>query len=269
MFGDTSSKAFCKRSCAGCMSDVWKAPPVFNSLACKAPFFSTIDFNSSTAASVPAQAKPFGKSEFATRQTEPDPAVFSASLQQASNTDWSRPATESMACLPTWAASCMASPRSFTRRRPSSKLKTPAAHRAVYSPKERPATHCGRSAASARSLRSLEMPARPPTNMAGWQYFVSASFSSGPLRQSSNRSYPRIGFAFASMSLTSGISFTPSSILTYWEPWPGNKSASGKGGAAGTADGAGAAAGAGAAGAAVGLALGSAYSLRLFTMPSS
>mmetsp|Transcript_39494 Transcript_39494/g.105982 ORF Transcript_39494/g.105982 Transcript_39494/m.105982 type:complete len:230 (-) Transcript_39494:14-703(-) len=117
----------------------------------------------------------------------------------------------------------MASPRTFTSRRPSSKLMTPAAQRAVYSPKDRPAMTEQRSTASALSARSFSTPARPPMNIAGWQYLVSSSFSSGPLRQSSRTSQPSISLDFCNMSFTFGMSFTSANILTYWEPWPGNR----------------------------------------------
>mmetsp|Transcript_29069 Transcript_29069/g.44717 ORF Transcript_29069/g.44717 Transcript_29069/m.44717 type:complete len:207 (-) Transcript_29069:147-767(-) len=132
------------------------------------------------------------------------------------------------------AASCMASPRTFTIFRPVSKSKTPATVSATYSPKESPATAWQRSIRSGLVPRNFSMAARPPTYMAGWQNFVCSSLDSGPLMQRSSRSQPRIFSAVASISFTAGRSFTLLSIFTYCEPWPGNMRPTGSGGSAGT-----------------------------------
>mmetsp|Transcript_84822 Transcript_84822/g.189540 ORF Transcript_84822/g.189540 Transcript_84822/m.189540 type:complete len:225 (-) Transcript_84822:598-1272(-) len=182
-----------------------------------------------TASSVPAQEKPLGKSSLAIWQTAEPPSFFRASPQSSSSLGLSRPATESMACLLEVAAACMASPRSFTNFRPSSKEKTPAAQSAVYSPSERPAVTMKRSAASFFSPRSFSTPAIPAMNMQGWQNFVSSSFDSGPWRQSSSTSQPRIDFAVARYSLTLGMSCTEVIIFTYCEPWPGKSRPMGNG----------------------------------------
>mmetsp|Transcript_69320 Transcript_69320/g.215205 ORF Transcript_69320/g.215205 Transcript_69320/m.215205 type:complete len:202 (-) Transcript_69320:551-1156(-) len=147
------------------------------------------------------------------------------------------PATESMACLHEPAASSMASPRSLTSAKPSSKEKTPAAQRAVYSPSDRPAVTLKRRAASSRSLSLsafiFSSPARPAMNIAGWQFLVCSSLSSGPLRHNSAMSKPRISFAFSSISLTAGMSLVVESIFTYCEPWPGKSRPMGSGFSAG------------------------------------
>mmetsp|Transcript_74678 Transcript_74678/g.165161 ORF Transcript_74678/g.165161 Transcript_74678/m.165161 type:complete len:207 (+) Transcript_74678:459-1079(+) len=202
-------------SFAGAMSSVWKPPDVFNTFACKAPAFSAKSLSFRTAFSVPAQENPLGKSSFAILHTAPLPSSAWASLHNCSNLGFSMPATESMACLPTAAASCMACPRMLTSLRPSSNSKTPAWHRAVYSPRERPAETWQRVTASSRSPRSFSTPARPAMNIAGWQNFVSSSLDSGPDRQSSNTSQPRIVFALESISTTLGMSLTVESIFTY------------------------------------------------------
>mmetsp|Transcript_18838 Transcript_18838/g.59877 ORF Transcript_18838/g.59877 Transcript_18838/m.59877 type:complete len:240 (-) Transcript_18838:483-1202(-) len=188
MFGRVSSSAADSFSCAGFIRGVWKAPAVLRILACRAPAFSAIVLSSLMAFSVPPTAKPFGKRRFAIWQTLPLPSLAAASLQSPSNFSLSTPATESMRCLPTAAASCMASPRSLTRRKPSSKVITPAAHRAVYSPRERPAMTEALVTTSSLSARNFSIPARPPTKSAGWQYLVSSSLSSGPFRQISRMS---------------------------------------------------------------------------------
>mmetsp|Transcript_89560 Transcript_89560/g.252406 ORF Transcript_89560/g.252406 Transcript_89560/m.252406 type:complete len:287 (+) Transcript_89560:200-1060(+) len=224
MDGSSASSAAPSLSAAGCMSEVWKAPEVFTNFAESAPASSANAFSVVTASAVPAQEKPAGKSTLAMTQTAPGPSRFAASAHRPSTFSFGRPATDSISCLLTEAASCIASPRSFTSDRPSSKVNTPAAHRAVYSPRDKPAMHCARVTASSRSMRSFSRAARPATNITGWQFFVSASRSSGPLRHSSSTSQPRTAFALASNSRTGGRSFTPSNIFRYCEPWPGKSS---------------------------------------------
>mmetsp|Transcript_109944 Transcript_109944/g.164459 ORF Transcript_109944/g.164459 Transcript_109944/m.164459 type:complete len:214 (-) Transcript_109944:464-1105(-) len=188
MFGSVSSKAAASLSCAGFMSGVWKAPAVFRTLACRAPAFSAESLRKLMAFSVPPTEKPPGKRQLAIWQTASPPSFWAAATQSGWSLSFSSPATESMACLPMSAASCMASPRSFTSFSPSSKVMTPAAQSAVYSPSERPAMTEARVTASGFSSLSFSMPARPPMNIAGWQYFVSSSLDSGPLRQMSRMS---------------------------------------------------------------------------------
>mmetsp|Transcript_50146 Transcript_50146/g.114005 ORF Transcript_50146/g.114005 Transcript_50146/m.114005 type:complete len:327 (-) Transcript_50146:499-1479(-) len=236
IFGNMSSSALPTFSCAGFIREVWKAPEVFNTFACKAPALSANSLSLVIAARVPATEKPLGKSSLAIPQTAEPPSAFAASLQSSSSLGLSRPATESIACLLMLAASFMASPRSFTSFSPSSKLKTPAAQRAVYSPNERPAMTWQRVTASSRSVRSFSTPARPAMNIAGWQFCVSSSLSSGPSKHNFNKSKPRMVFALASMSWTGARSLQVDIIFTYWEPWPGKRRPMGKG----FADGAGA-----------------------------
>mmetsp|Transcript_106105 Transcript_106105/g.228577 ORF Transcript_106105/g.228577 Transcript_106105/m.228577 type:complete len:358 (+) Transcript_106105:71-1144(+) len=230
--GRSSSSALLSFTLAGPIRAVWKPPEVFSTLAWSAPALSARSLSVRIAASVPAQEKPFGKSSLAIWQTASPPSFRAASRQHRSSVALSRPATDSMACLPTAAASCMDSPRSLTSLRPSSKEKTPAAVRAVYSPSDRPAHTWKRVAASSLSARSFSMPAMPAMNIAGWQNLVSSSFSSGPLRQSSRMSNPRMDLAFTSISCTAGMSFTVDIIFTYCEPCPGKSRPTGIGGSA-------------------------------------
>mmetsp|Transcript_173458 Transcript_173458/g.421906 ORF Transcript_173458/g.421906 Transcript_173458/m.421906 type:complete len:240 (+) Transcript_173458:376-1095(+) len=188
MFGKVSSKAADSFSAAGFIKGVWKAPAVFRTFACKAPAFSAMVLSSLMAFSVPPTEKPPGKRQFAIWQTAPEPSFLAASTQRGWSLSFSSPATESINCLPRPAASCIASPRSFTSFRPSSKDMTPAAQSAVYSPSERPAMTEARFTASAFSSLSFSRPASPPMNMAGWQYLVSSSLSSGPFKQMSRMS---------------------------------------------------------------------------------
>mmetsp|Transcript_1313 Transcript_1313/g.2718 ORF Transcript_1313/g.2718 Transcript_1313/m.2718 type:complete len:204 (+) Transcript_1313:364-975(+) len=183
----TSLSAARSFSFAGSMSFVWKPPEVFSSLACRQPsVFWAFAMSFSIALCVPAQEKPFGKRKFAIWQTSLGPEM--QSLQSFDRVSWSRPATESMLWGEASAASCMASPRSFTSLSPVSKVKTPATVSAAYSPRERPATPWQRSMRSGLSFRSFSMPARPPTYIAGWQCFVISSLDSGPFMQSSSKS---------------------------------------------------------------------------------
>mmetsp|Transcript_127326 Transcript_127326/g.354469 ORF Transcript_127326/g.354469 Transcript_127326/m.354469 type:complete len:205 (+) Transcript_127326:458-1072(+) len=183
-----------------------------------APAFSAASLSLVMAGVVPEQEKPLGKRMLAIWQTSPPVAC---SIQSFSRACCSRPATETMDWGLLFAACAMASPRTLTSFMPSSKVKTPAVQRAVYSPKERPATHPGRSTASGRSFLSFSRPAMPARNMAGWQKLVSSSTSSGPLRQRSSKSLPVTDRAMAMYSLTFSSSFRPWSIFTYCEPWPG------------------------------------------------
>mmetsp|Transcript_97661 Transcript_97661/g.285076 ORF Transcript_97661/g.285076 Transcript_97661/m.285076 type:complete len:330 (-) Transcript_97661:539-1528(-) len=226
-----SSSALESSSCAGCMSLVWKAPPALMVRACRAFALTANSQSFVTAGFEPAHVKPEGKRKFATLHSAlGDGSDSLACSQSLSTLARSRPATEHMAWGTRSVAACMASPRICTSRRPSSKLSTPAAQTAVYSPRERPATACGRSYTSAFVSFSFSLAARPAMNMMGWQYLVSLSFSSGPFSASSSGSQPRISLAFTSIALTIGSSMTSLSIPTYCEPWPGKSSAAGKGG---------------------------------------
>mmetsp|Transcript_73874 Transcript_73874/g.196313 ORF Transcript_73874/g.196313 Transcript_73874/m.196313 type:complete len:246 (-) Transcript_73874:568-1305(-) len=218
IFGISSLSAFSNFSFAGSISEVWKAPDVFSSFACIAPAFSAASFSLVMAGVVPEHEKPLGKRTLAIWHTSPP---LACSAQSFSSACCSRPATESMDCGRLLAASCIASPRTFTSCMPSSNVKTPAVQRAVYSPSERPATHPGRSTASGRDCLSFTRPAMPARNMAGWQMLVSSSVSSGPSMQIGSKSLPNTDFAIARYSFTSGLSFRPDSIFTYCEPWPG------------------------------------------------
>mmetsp|Transcript_93338 Transcript_93338/g.207650 ORF Transcript_93338/g.207650 Transcript_93338/m.207650 type:complete len:226 (+) Transcript_93338:647-1324(+) len=139
-----------------------------------------------------------------------------------------------MLCLEASDASIIASPRNFTTFMPNSKSKTPATVRAVYSPRESPATACMRVVVSGLSCLSFSTPAKPPTYMAGWQYCVISSLDSGPFRQRSSKSKPRISCALTNISFTAGMSFTAESIFTYCDPWPGKRRATGRLGRVGT-----------------------------------
>mmetsp|Transcript_36323 Transcript_36323/g.108594 ORF Transcript_36323/g.108594 Transcript_36323/m.108594 type:complete len:246 (+) Transcript_36323:371-1108(+) len=221
MLGRSLFSASSSFALAGSIRAVWKAPDVFSNFACMAPAFSVASLSLLIALCVPAQEKPLGKRMLAIWQTSPP---FACSAQSFSRTCCSRPATESIACGLDFAASAMAVPRTFTSSMPSSKVMTPAAQRAVYSPSERPATQPGRSTASGRVCFSFSRPAIPARNMAGWQTLVSSSLSSGPSRQISMTSKPRMDLALAIISLTCTLSLRPESIFTYCEPWPGKRS---------------------------------------------
>mmetsp|Transcript_6897 Transcript_6897/g.18547 ORF Transcript_6897/g.18547 Transcript_6897/m.18547 type:complete len:242 (-) Transcript_6897:670-1395(-) len=205
------------------MSRVWKPPPALISRACRA-FAAVASLQSSvTATFVPPHVKPAMKRKLATWQVAlGDGSSFAACSQSWSTIARSRPATEHIACGSISVAICIASARIFTSLRPSSKSNTPAATMAVYSPRDSPATACGRATTSGLVSRSRSMAARPAMNISGWQYLVSASFSSGPSKATANGSQPRMLLAFSSMTLTAGLSATLFSMPTYWEPCPGN-----------------------------------------------
>mmetsp|Transcript_36371 Transcript_36371/g.82732 ORF Transcript_36371/g.82732 Transcript_36371/m.82732 type:complete len:252 (-) Transcript_36371:95-850(-) len=224
--------ALLSSSCAGFINGVWKAPPALMTRACNARAFVASSQSLSTHFLLPAHVKPAGKSTLAIWQTGSltDVSAALASLQSFSSVGRSRPATEHMHWAAASVAPCMASARSFTSFRASSNSSTPAAQQAVYSPRLRPATACGRSTASFLVSRMTSTAAMPATNIAGWQYFVSLSLFSGPLRQSSLTSQPRTFSAVASISLTAGRFTQSLSMPTYCEPWPGKSSATGSAG---------------------------------------
>mmetsp|Transcript_73883 Transcript_73883/g.196343 ORF Transcript_73883/g.196343 Transcript_73883/m.196343 type:complete len:239 (+) Transcript_73883:18-734(+) len=182
ILGSASMRAFSNLALAGFMNSVWKAPEVFRTFACKQPgSLSAFCCSRSTAGLLPAQEKPRGKRKFATVQMSV-PLVFD-SWQSLLRVSRSSPAMETIICGEACAASCMASPRNLTSFSPVSKSKTPAAHKAVYSPKDRPATALFRKTTSGLFRFSSSRAARPAMNIAGWQTLVCSSSSSGPLRQ--------------------------------------------------------------------------------------
>mmetsp|Transcript_89016 Transcript_89016/g.265545 ORF Transcript_89016/g.265545 Transcript_89016/m.265545 type:complete len:313 (+) Transcript_89016:360-1298(+) len=213
------------------MSLVWKAPPVLMTRACSAFAFMASSQSFSIAGFVPAHVKPEGKRKFATLHSAFGVGSDSFACSQSLSTfARSRPATEHIVWGTSSAAFCMASPRICTKRRPSSKLSTPAATMAVYSPRDKPAVACGRSYTSGFDSFSFSLAARPAMYIRGWQYLVSLSFCSGPLRASSLGSQPRISLAFSNIALTAGFSSCSLNMPTYCEPWPGKSRAAGTGG---------------------------------------
>mmetsp|Transcript_63861 Transcript_63861/g.195299 ORF Transcript_63861/g.195299 Transcript_63861/m.195299 type:complete len:348 (+) Transcript_63861:156-1199(+) len=220
--GSRSSRALPSLAWAGAILLVWKAPDVLISFACKAFSFCARSRRMVIAFSVPPQEKPRGKRSLAITHTASLPSFLAACAHSWVSLSFSRPAMEHIFCEPTDAASCMYWPRMLTSFSPSSKLNTPAAYSAVYSPSDRPAHAWKRVAWSGLVSLSDSMPAAPARNIAGWQYRVSSSFSSGPWRQRSSRSYPRMALALSHIALTLGLSFKLDIMFLYWEPWPGN-----------------------------------------------
>mmetsp|Transcript_87983 Transcript_87983/g.273336 ORF Transcript_87983/g.273336 Transcript_87983/m.273336 type:complete len:223 (+) Transcript_87983:344-1012(+) len=173
------------------------------------------------AASEPAHVKPLGKSSLAIWQTAP---VFSRTWAQCSSRrGFSTPAIDSVACGGPRATSATASAHTFTSERPVWNPQTPATVSAVNSPMDKPAKAPGRSTASGFCARSFSTAAKPATYTAGRQTPVSSSLDSGPRRQTSSRSKPRIFSASSSISCTFGILAASSIIDTYCDPRPGNR----------------------------------------------
>mmetsp|Transcript_43594 Transcript_43594/g.100853 ORF Transcript_43594/g.100853 Transcript_43594/m.100853 type:complete len:214 (+) Transcript_43594:83-724(+) len=167
MLGNISSRTLPSFSWAVFIRGVWKPPDAFSTLTCRAPALSDRSLSAKMAFSVPPTTKPWGKSCWEIWHTAPPPSLWAASEQSSASLGLSRPATVSVACLVTTAASCMTSPLSFTSFSPSSKERTPAAVRAVYSPSDRPAVACGQRTASSRSPLSFSRPAKPAMYTAG------------------------------------------------------------------------------------------------------
>mmetsp|Transcript_137032 Transcript_137032/g.238188 ORF Transcript_137032/g.238188 Transcript_137032/m.238188 type:complete len:217 (+) Transcript_137032:450-1100(+) len=181
---------------------------------------------------VPATVKPAGKRRLAIWQTGSLPLSAAMAFSQIfSSVGRSNPATEAMLCGRRAVAFCIASARIFTSFKQSPKERMSAAQIAVYSPRLRPATALQRSTCSFLSVAFMSSTAAMPAmNMTGWQYLVSASLESGPFKQSSKTSHPRIFLASASIALTAGRSLTSFNIPTCCEPCPGNMRQTGSGG---------------------------------------
>mmetsp|Transcript_68208 Transcript_68208/g.142541 ORF Transcript_68208/g.142541 Transcript_68208/m.142541 type:complete len:267 (-) Transcript_68208:723-1523(-) len=232
ILGSASSMAFESLSAAGCISGQWKAPPAFTARACSARAAMAFSQSLSMVLLCPAQTKPAGKRTFAIWQTGSwtELSAAFASRQSRSKVDRSRPATDAMPCGARLVASCMASALSCTSLRQSSKSSTPAAQIAVYSPRLRPATACGRSTTSFFDSRNTSTAARPATKRTGWQYFVSDNLASGPLVHNSKTSQPKTDCALESSSFTAGSLEASANMPMYCDPCPGKSMAAGRGG---------------------------------------
>mmetsp|Transcript_96417 Transcript_96417/g.171410 ORF Transcript_96417/g.171410 Transcript_96417/m.171410 type:complete len:217 (+) Transcript_96417:307-957(+) len=211
----TASNSFTRMPRTSAISGVWKAPAKLKMLHCKAVTFALLS-KVSIADKLPPTEKAREKRQQAIWQVSPFPAQL---LQSFSTSSLTRPTTRHMACAldPGRApdiSKSMASALAFSTRSPVSKSKTPAAARALNSPQERPATAWHRSTLSGSSSLSFSRAARFATYIAGWQNFVWASFSAGPLSMMSSRSYPRTFFAVSSISLTVGKSLSERSMPT-------------------------------------------------------
>ena len=98
-------------------------------------------------------------------------------------------------------ASCMYLPRAWSTRRVVSKSRTPAAQRAVHSPRERPAAA---AAGTSQRLRKAAWQAMETVKMAGWQTSERVRASAGPSKQSFLRSKPRTSLALSKRAMISG-----------------------------------------------------------------
>mmetsp|Transcript_134886 Transcript_134886/g.238635 ORF Transcript_134886/g.238635 Transcript_134886/m.238635 type:complete len:243 (-) Transcript_134886:862-1590(-) len=217
---------------AGAMSDVWKAPPVLMTRAWRQRALVASSHILVMASLVPATVNPAGNRRLAIWHTGSLPLSAAMAFSQIfSNVGRSSPATEAMLCGLRAVAFCIASALIFTSFRHSAKGRMSAAQIAVYSPRLRPATALQRSTCSFLSVAFMSSTAAMPAmNITGWQYLVSASLESGPLRQSSKTSQPRIFFASANMLFTAGKSLTSFNMPTFCEPCPGNMRQTGSGG---------------------------------------
>ena len=98
------------------------------------------------------------------------------------------PMTDSMEPLRFIPAAAIARPRRYTNCTASSNRSDPASTSAAYSPRLSPAAATGFTAARRVSFRATSRNAMLVTRIAGCEYCVSASFSSGPEKHSATRS---------------------------------------------------------------------------------
>mmetsp|Transcript_115949 Transcript_115949/g.322899 ORF Transcript_115949/g.322899 Transcript_115949/m.322899 type:complete len:314 (-) Transcript_115949:535-1476(-) len=233
ILASTAFRAARSLSLADSMSGVWKAPEpaAFSSWACLQPSVVRTRWRSlSTAAAEPAHVNPQGKSRCVTWQTSPGSSRDAS--QSRSRVSRSRPATVSVRWGEASAASCMASPRTFTISRHVWKSKTPAKVKAAYSPSDSPATAPHLSRQPGRLALSFSMAARPLMYITGWHSRVSSSqvgIASGPRKSSyteftgcsSRGSKPRSSQALHSMACTAGSPRAPESSRRDREAWSG------------------------------------------------
>ena len=128
-----------------------------------------------------------------------------------------------MAPAPTGTARCMARPRRFSRRAASRRLRAPAAARAVYSPREWPATKAALSESlNPPSLSSTASTARLTAIRAGWAFSVRVRSASGPSNMSRVRRCPRASsISSKTRRAEPKASASARPIPTAWDPWPG------------------------------------------------
>ena len=124
-------------------------------------------------------------------------------------------------------ASCISLPRRSTNLAVSETSRTPAAARAVYSPRLWPAMTTGAGIAESSSCSSIAlMQARLTAMMAGWAFTVCFSSSSGPRNSISVRGRPSASSTCSNTSRAAGdCSYSSRPIPTAWAPWPGNRKA--------------------------------------------
>ena len=180
----TASSAAPSRSTAGCMSTVWKAPATSSRTHFIAPAPGAASSRRPQAAADPDTTTLPGQSTLATSSTSPSrhPAQSEATAGRSS------PSTATMAPGLRSAHSCIARPRTSTRRTASSKERTPAKTSAVYSPSDRPAVIAAASSGWPSRDRSTSSAARLVTRIAGWLTAVVLSRSAGPCRLTASRS---------------------------------------------------------------------------------
>ena len=139
----------------------------------------------------------------------------------------SAPSSAAIAPIPTGIASCMASPRSLSRRAVSPRVKALIAHSAVYSPSEWPATQAAFSASSTPNSRSsTRRVAMALAMIAGCALAVSVSWSSGPSRMIAESFCASASSTSSKTSRACALASARSAPMPiFWLPWPGKMNA--------------------------------------------
>ena len=195
------------------MSGLWNGALTGSFIILRQPRALRISMAASTASAWPAMTIWPGPLKLAGTTTRP---VWVWAVRQAASTSAAlTPRMAAMAPTPTGTATCMARPRSRTVATAAPKVRAPAATRALYSPREWPATKSGlgRRAPKARTTMVLWV------RMAGWVCSVSFSWSSGPWAISAERGNPRTSSASWSTAWAAGSAAARSTPMpTAWEP---------------------------------------------------
>ncbi len=188
----TASMAARRAAAAGAINGLWAAMLTARGIILRAPPASAARMAASMPILSPEITTWPGQLSLATWAMPPLSAA--ARAQISANFSSSSPKTAAIRPGDSWPACFISRPRSRTRRSPSSRLRAPAATRAVYSPMLWPAMNWGRGR-DPPTLSAARKAAMLAAIKAGWALTVSVNRSSGPLKQRSPRSKSNISLA--------------------------------------------------------------------------
>ena len=223
-----SASAFSIASAAGCINGQWNGAETGSRTPRLMPQRSLSSFTIATARSIaplwPEITTWVGSLSFATVQISPSASAASA---RSSALATSAPSSAAIAPSPTGTARCIACPRNFSSRAVSPSGIAPAAHSALYSPSECPATQPATSDSfTPPSFSSTRSTAMDSAMIAGWAFSVSISSFAGPSFMSANSFWPSASSTSSNSSRAWGLAAARSAPMpTFWLPCPGKMNA--------------------------------------------